>query len=212
MNHIGIFGGTFDPVHFGHLRSALELGESLQLDEVRMIPCHRPAHRTTPGASSRHRLAMLRLSVSQTSGLIADDRELKRDSYSYTIDTLNELTQEFPDKKLMLFIGIDAFSDFKSWHQWERILNLADIVVIARPQATLSDDAQKLLQERQASSVTAMPLAAGNILVRELTQLDISSTRIREDLYANRKPDFLLPRSVQEYIHHHGLYRADTPE
>ena len=207
MSHIGLFGGTFDPVHFGHLRSALELGELLQLKEVRMIPCHKPPHRPEPRASSEHRLAMLQLAVAESEGLVADDRELKRNHYSYTVDTLEGLVAEFPEQKLLLFTGIDAFSGFKSWHRWERILELADLIVIARPQADFSKDAQDLLKTRQAANLNDRSLKTGNILIRELTQLDISSTRLRGIFRDNQRADFLLPRVVQNYIEEYGLYR-----
>ena len=207
MSRIGIFGGTFDPVHFGHLRSALEVRELLGLEEVRMIPGHHPPHRDTPGASAEHRLAMLQLAVAETSGLVADDRELRRDSLSYTVDTMLEFRDEFPGKKRLLFVGIDAFSGFKTWHRWQTILDLCDLVILARPGATLSDSAVTLLDERQVDSLDEARSANGNIVVRTLTQLDISSTVVRQLFATRRDASFLLPLSVRRYIDEHGLYR-----
>lgn len=206
MSRIGIFGGTFDPVHFGHLRSALELREMFGLDEVRMIPGYRPPHRNTPGASAEHRLAMLQLAVADSSGLIADDRELRRDALSYTVDTLLGFRDESPDKTLLLFVGIDAFSGFKTWHRWQTILELCDLIVIARPGANLSFEANALLEERQIDSFANAPLVSGNILVCTLTQLDISSTIVRSLFTQNRDASFLLPASVRRYIEKHQLY------
>lgn len=206
MTHLGIFGGTFDPIHYGHLRSAVELREALSLEQVRMIPCHNPPHRDPPQASSEHRLAMLQLALQGSQGLVADDRELRRNRYSYTINTLETFRREQPDRRLMLIVGADAFSGFTAWHRWEDILDLADVVVMARPGSVLSGDAEDILRERQVMNIAACRGAVGNVLMRQLTQLDISSTRIRGWVASGHSVEFLLPRRVQEYIREHRLY------
>ncbi len=208
MIPLGIFGGTFDPVHFGHLRTALELLESFNLDEVRLIPCHRPPHREIPITSSDQRLAMLKLAVADTPGLIADDRELRRSDYSYTVDTLLSLKADFPAKALLLFVGSDAFCRFKSWYKWRKILQLANLVVVRRAKTQFSLAARQLLAERRIDSLNDAEKISGHILVRELTSLDISSTAIRAAISAGKNPDFLLPMSVQRYIVEHSLYQG----
>lgn len=209
MKRVGIFGGTFDPIHFGHLRSALELRESLGLEQVRMIPCANPPHRDQPSTSAVHRLAMLKIALedADAEGLIVDDREVLRPDLSYTVDTLLSLQNDFPGKSWLLFIGVDAFSHFTRWHRWQRILELADLVVVTRPQAELSEKSRQLLAQRQVSVLPAeTEPTQGHIVVRELTQLDISSTAIRTLFAKEKSPAFLLPAVVQRYIRDHGLY------
>ncbi len=207
MSTIGIFGGTFDPIHFGHLRSALELREKLNLGEIRLIPCATPPHRDKPGVSAEHRLAMLQLAVSETNGLIADDRELRRPQLSYTVDTLTDLKRDFPDARLLLFIGVDAFSGFQSWHRWDEILLRSDLVVITRPGAEMSQQASELLKTRQIDSLIKTRYKSGNILLQQVTQLDISSTAIRKIYKCKQDPAYLLPVAVRSYIAKHDLYR-----
>lgn len=206
MSLIGIFGGTFDPVHHGHLRTALELGEELGLQRVHMIPCHIPPHREQPGVSSANRLAMLRLAVEGSDLLVADDRELQRPEYSYTVDTLRDFASTDPDRQRVLFIGVDAFAEFTRWHEWQQILELADLAIMDRPGATLSAASQSILGERE---VPRLPHdgGAGRIVRRRLTQLDISSTKIRETLARGGSVRYLLPEAVRDFLHHRQLYR-----
>ncbi|MDP3877813.1 MAG: nicotinate-nucleotide adenylyltransferase [Methylobacter sp.] len=134
---IGIFGGTFDPVHFGHLRSALEVKDIFGLDEVRLIPCAMPPHRESPAVTAAMRLQMLALAIKNQPGLKIDTRELERyerqQTPSYMVDTLESLRQEFPHETLLLFIGTDAFKYLTGWHQWQRLFDYAHIVVLTRP-------------------------------------------------------------------------------
>jgi nicotinate-nucleotide adenylyltransferase len=207
LKRVGVFGGTFDPIHFGHLRTALELKESLKLDEVRMIPCHRPPHRASPGASAAQRLDMLQLALIDCDGFKADDRELQRTNLSYTLETLESLRCEEPESLWVLFVGVDAFSDFTSWHRWADILTLCDLAVATRPQAMLSVTAQNLLDKYQVSHLPEVVGSCGHIVVRELTQLDISSTHIRNLLRKGADPRFLLPAVVYDYLLQHKLYQ-----
>lgn len=217
MKPIGILGGTFDPIHFGHLRSGLEVYESLEFEHIRLIPCGVPPHRELPIASNEQRLAMMRLAVEDNTKLIVDQRELQREGPSYTVDTLLELRQEFPDTPLCLIIGSDAFLGLDSWHQWKKIPQLAHLVVVHRPGWTLSDiPAQnnsiskpiaQLLSKRhilEANRLSEQP--AGLILFYEVTQMGISSTRIRKLIGLGKSPRYLLPDGVLTYIRQEGIY------
>ena len=118
---LALLGGTFDPAHFGHLRIASETAAALKLPDVRLIPSKTPVHRARPGANEAQRLAMLKLAVADIPGLVADDRELKRDTPSYTVLTLESLRAEFPQRPLIWLIGIDAFMHINHWYQWPRL-------------------------------------------------------------------------------------------
>lgn len=211
MSTIGVFGGTFNPVHFGHLRSALELKQAFSLEQVRMIPCSNPPHRQRPEVSAEHRLNMLRLALenARVDGLIADDRELNRPELSFTVDTLSSLTDEFPDKPLLLFVGVDAFEGFTRWSRWQRILELAGIIVMTRPGADLSEASIELLKVREVESLRRQNGSfVGQIVQKRLTQLDISSTAIRRCIEQHNDPTFLMPAVVRDYIRKHKLYET----
>ena len=133
MNPIGVFGGTFDPIHYGHLRTAYEVQQALKFDEVRFVPCGEPPHRGEPRANSKLRLAMVTAAVEGRKGFIVDDREIYRDGPSYSVDTLKTLRTDFPLRSLGLIIGMDAFLGLPEWYQWREILELSHIVVAHRP-------------------------------------------------------------------------------
>lgn len=209
---IGIFGGTFDPVHYGHLRPALELLESLPLQEVRLIPCAVPPHRDPPVATSEQRLAMLRLAVEGVAGLVVDERELKRGGPSYMVDTLYSLRQEMGEIPLCLLLGSDAFLGLPEWHQWQQILQLAHIVVAHRPgwqvDAHKKSELSELLKEREVTSARLLSeSSSGQILLHPVTPLDISATTIRQLVRAGKSGRFLTPDKVWEYIQSNELYR-----
>jgi len=205
-DRIGIFGGTFDPIHFGHLRPALELCENLKLDTVRMMPCHLPAHRDQPGATTAQRIDMLRLAIGDSTSLEIDTRESDRDSYSYSVDTLELFRSEFPDAQLLFSMGMDSFARLTQWHQWERLFELAHLVVIDRPGADLSGEEERLLMKHQIADLGQTDALAGSIVMQRVTQWDISATRIRQLRAENREIRYLLPESVREYILSHNLY------
>lgn len=207
QERIGIFGGTFDPVHFGHLRPALELKRQLRLSSVRLLPCHRPSHRDTPGATTRQRIDMLSLAIDGCDGLVIDTRESERDAPSYTVDTLLSFRQESPNASLLFFMGMDAFAGFTGWHRWETILELAHLVVIERPGSEVSGAEERLLMQRQAQNVSSLTDTAGSIIVQSVSQSDISATRIRTLVSQGEDIRFLLPEAVREYILDHRLYR-----
>ena len=130
---IGIYGGTFNPIHYGHLRTAIEVREIFGLDELRLLPCAQPAHRSTPEVSSEQRLQMLQLAISGVSELQVDTRELERTGISYMVDTLAAIRAEALQVPIMLFIGMDAFNGLTSWHRWQELFDYAHIVVMTRP-------------------------------------------------------------------------------
>lgn len=205
---LGFFGGTFDPVHFGHLRAALELAEGAALERLYLLPNHRPVHRGPTAASTADRLAMLELATRDVGPLGVDAREALRDAPSYTVDTLEALRAEVPDATLVFFMGMDAFEGFPGWHRPERILELANLVVVDRPGASLSGAAAALHDaQRERRGERIVDGGAGIIERRAVTQLEISATRIREAVGTGRSSRFLLPEEVREYIHERGLYR-----
>ena len=208
---VGVFGGTFNPVHYGHLRSALELVERLDLDHLDMMPCAVPPHRETPSCDASHRAAMVELAVAGEARLGCDSRELRRPGNSYTIDSLIELRGELgAEHSLCLVMGCDALLGITSWHRWQELLDWAHIVVIARPGWHLPGSgtvAEWLSTHALAHPGALAEQPAGGILLQELRPLDISSTEIRELLSAGRSARYLLPEPVLEYIEAHGLYR-----
>jgi len=208
---VGVLGGTFDPVHYGHLRSALELVELLGLEQLRLMPCAVPPHREDPACSPAHRAAMVELAVAGEPRLACDARELDREGASYTIDSLLELRAELgEDRSLCLVMGCDAVLLITTWHRWTELLDRAHIVVLARPGWTLPREgvvADWLQRHRLSAASGLVQRPAGGILVEELRPLAISSTEIRQLLAAGRSPRYLLPQPVLDYIQAHGLYR-----
>jgi nicotinate-nucleotide adenylyltransferase len=206
---VGILGGTFDPIHLGHLRMALELYEALDLAKVHVIPCYLPVHRKQPVASHLERLAMVECAVADEDALVADAREIIRKSPSYTIDTLLEMRDELPNTPLCLLIGIDAFLGFPSWHRFSEILNCAHIIIAHRPQYRLPGTGiiAELIKERLQHEVAYIhENLAGGILLRPITALEISATDIRKQIAMGRNPRYLLPDKVYNYIKEHGTY------
>lgn len=204
---IGIFGGTFDPIHYGHLRSALEVKDVYGLTEVRLIPCSQPPHREQPAATALMRLHMLELAIKDRPGFVIDTRELNRDGISYMVDTLKSLRQEFKDESLLLFIGSDAFHYLKTWHQWQHLFDYSHIIVMTRPGFKIHN-LDEFFKARLASGITELAqCAAGKLYFQQITQLDISATAIRSMIEKQQNPEFLLPDSVIAYIRQHKLYQ-----
>jgi nicotinate-nucleotide adenylyltransferase len=209
---IGVFGGTFDPVHFGHLRPALEVAEALALREMRLVPTHVPPHRQAPVASAAQRLAMVQLAVAGEAGLVVDTRELERTGPSYMVDTLASLRAELGAEPLCLVLGADAYLTLESWHRWQELLALAHLVITHRPgwqldTAAASEALTRLWREHGVASrdqLDARP--AGTLWLQPVTQLDISATRIRAMLAAGHNPRYLLPDEVLAYIRAQNLY------
>ena len=212
---IGIYGGTFDPVHFGHLRAALEVYQGLGLREMRLIPCFQPPHREAPAASARARLSMLRAAVADdTEGFVVDNCEMRREGVSYMVDTLTDLRAALGDEPLCLVLGADAFLQLHRWHRWEEIISLAHLVVTHRPGWMLDADAAdidpalaRLWQDAHAEDVRELEAApAGRILSFDISPLDISATQIRAMVARGESPRFLVPETVWNLIRLQGLY------
>ena len=209
MRKIGIFGGSFDPVHYGHLRPALEVLEALSLDHMLFIPSGQPPHREAPQASAAMRLAMLQAAVADEPRFQVDERELKRASPSYTCDTLEDIRREHPRDRLVLMVGLDAFQGFTTWHRWREILDLAHIVVAHRPGSELDAHGEiaMLVQERQVYDAQALlQHEAGHIMLQPVTQLEISSSRLRELLAHGADVRYLVPEAVRRLIQDSHCY------
>ncbi len=195
---LAIFGGTFDPVHLGHLSVAWEAAELLDAD-VRLMPASVPPHRPAPIANAPQRAAMLRAALQEQSRLTLDTRELERSGPSYTIDTLTELRAEQGDRPLVLLIGADAFVGLPTWHRWRELFDVAHIGLLSRPgvEATMPEELEAEVAPRlvaDAAVLHAWP--AGKVIELAVTPLEISATRIRELLAAGRDPRYLLPCGV----------------
>ncbi len=208
---IGIFGGTFDPVHIGHLRTALELREHLGLEEMRLVPCADPGHRGPPLTATAHRLAMARLAVDGEPGLAVDDREILRGGTTYTIDTLEELRRELgADPPLCLCIGMDSLVTLDSWRRWRELADLAHVVVAARPgwRPPATGVVAEWVAARQTPTVEPLRARpAGAVHVTEMTLLPVAATELRAALAEGRSIRYLTPDAVVDYIHNHGLYQ-----
>jgi len=205
---IGILGGTFDPVHYGHLRPALDVAEQLNLAQIYLIPNSIPPHRAQPQATAEQRLEMLHLAIKDCPEFVIDDRELQRQGESYTVDTLLSLRQDFPENPLYLLIGTDAFLYIQTWHRWQELLQLAHIVVMERPDEILvmPDKLNKWYQQYLASKDDAKQFS-GKIWPVKVTQLAISATEIRQKIAQGLTPQFLLPDTVIHFIKQSGLYQ-----
>lgn len=211
-NMIGVYGGTFNPVHYGHLRTALDIQQALGLEQVRLIPCAQPAHREQPDVTAQMRLQMLRLAVGNETGLVVDGRELDRPGPSYMIDTLQSIRAEIGQQALILIMGSDAFRGLNRWHQWQRLFDYAHILVMSRPGNTHEIEAESaFLQAKLIVDQNQLRAAAhGFLLFQEVTRLDISATRIRQLIASGKTPRFLMPDSVIEFINTHELYAGDA--
>jgi nicotinate-nucleotide adenylyltransferase len=209
---IGIFGGTFDPIHFGHLRLAEEMAEAIGLDQVLFIPAGQPPHRGVPRIAAAHRLEMVRRAIAGNSRFGLDACEVTSPRPNYTVDTLTALRAELGDEQpLWLLMGADAFLGLPSWHEWRRLFDLAHIAVAARPGARLMqsdampDSLKHEVSQRQVADGSAAG-PAGSVLLRQMTPLDISATAIRDTLARRGSVRYLLPDAVLDYIHEQNLY------
>lgn len=206
---IGVYGGTFDPVHFGHLRSAVEVAEQLALTKVLMIPSARPPHRHPPHVSVQHRWQMLQLALADNSLLVADDREIKRQGLSYMYDTLASIRQEIGDQPLCLILGSDAFAQLHTWYRWRELFDLAHIVIVQRTGNGIpwSEEVTAQFVGRKVDDASVLrQVCCGMIYCMEVTRLSISATDIRARLARGHDVRYLIPDSVYRYIRQHMLY------
>jgi len=208
---VGFLGGTFDPVHFGHLRIGLEIKNVLALDELHFVPCAKPPHKSGVMASAEHRSRMLELAIENIPGFALDTRELDRQGLSYSIDTLKSIREEYGDATSICWIvGSDSFQSLDTWHQWEQLFDFAHIVVACRP--GWKPDVESAVGQQLSRRIVNEPsqlkqTACGLILPWQVTQLAISATAIREMVAKDFSPRFLLPDAVRDFIELNKLYR-----
>ncbi len=212
---LGIFGGTFDPIHLGHTQSAQAAAKALNLTKILFIPAHIPPHKncakSAPTASPEQRATMVELACQDNIIFECDKRELRRKEHSYTIDTLKELKQEFPDQRLYFIIGMDSLLSFTAWHRYQDILKLCHLVVNTRPNYNLNQlnsDTTALLSKHQVDSINELNnTAVGAIFFTKPIAIDISSTSIRNSLQRNQSEHLQLSTRVINFIKKNKLYR-----
>lgn len=228
VNKIGILGGTFDPIHIGHIQPAKQVLKKYDLDSILVIPAHNPPHKISTSASTKQRVKMVELVCEQENSFILDTREIERSTLSYTIDTIKELKGNYPTSELYFIMGMDSLLNFTQWHKWEDILKCCNLIVNTRPGyelTNLNSETKKLLATHKApshaepkysvnlSSVyqkiidTDNPLiTTGNIYINHCDELNISSTDIRKSLSLKMNCEKWLTKPVIEYIKFHHLY------
>jgi nicotinate-nucleotide adenylyltransferase len=209
MQPIGLFGGAFDPIHYGHLRTAFELWQELRLTEVRFLPTGNPPHREPLYADAALRLRMVEAAVADQPSFVVDDREIRRTGVSYSVDTLTELRAEYPNRSLCLLLGMDAFLGLPNWHRWRELLGLAHIVVAHRPgwkAPTMGPLGEVMVDHGTGSIRDLHEKPAGRVYVHAVTQLEISSTDLRQLIVAGRDPRYLVPDVVRQIIHETRCY------
>ena len=213
---IGIMGGTFDPVHFGHLRLAQEASEILGLERVRWVPAGQPWHRVAPRATGAHRLEMVRLAIDKNPQFELDDAEIRQTAPGYTVETLERLRRDLGAKRSMvLLLGTDAFRNLSSWQRWRDLFDLAHIFVAQRPGHSLTPGGMTAALAAEWRSRAGTPdvlreRPAGSIVTYGTTALDISASAIRAHFAQARSPRYLLPSAVLDYIDAHGLYSKEN--
>ncbi len=212
---LGIMGGTFDPIHLGHLRTALEMQAAAGLARVYFVPAAVPPHREPAIAPAELRQRMLEAALAGQAGFLLDDRELRRAGPSYTVDTLVSLRSERPAQPLCLILGTDAFLGLPGWHEWQRLLTLAHILVARRPgwEVPRSGLIGTLLDERRVRDAAALREApCGHVLVQTVTQLEISASAIRALVAQGGDPRFLVTDAVRRIILESGCYAGRPGE
>ena len=214
MRPFGVFGGMFDPIHYGHLRTAFEILQATRLQHVRLVPAGDPPHREPPRVDAAQRLEFVRAAAADEPGFVVDDREIRRGGPSYTVLTLQEMRAEWPATPLCLIVGMDAFLGLPTWHRWTELLTLAHVIVAPRPGWIAPDEGPlgDLLARHRALDAEALHNAlAGRILIQPVTQLEISSTELRDLLAAGRDPRYLVPDSVRALIRARHSYSVSQP-
>lgn len=210
---IGILGGTFDPVHYGHLRLAEEARITLGLERILWIPAGKPPHRSPPHVAARHRVAMVRLAIAGNPGFVADEGEARSDAPSYSVTTLERLRNQYgPERALVLLLGSDAFAGLTTWHRWRELFALSHLAVATRPGYALeaeqmADELADEFRARMKRSADLHQAPAGAIVPFTITALGNSGTTIRGALAGSGSARYLLPDPVLDYISEHRLYQ-----
>lgn len=208
-------GGTFDPIHHGHLRTALEIQQWLGVDQVTLMPSKAPVHRQQPSGSGQQRLEMVRLAVADEPALVADDREVISANASYTVLTLESFRRELGDKvPICMILGMDAYLSLPQWDRWQELLTLCHIVVVKRPGWVYEpcEQMQQISLDHEVDTIdTMLQVPAGQVIFRELTPLSISATQVRALIGAGHSPRYLIPNAVWDYIKQNQLYHYEQP-
>ena len=215
VSAVGFFGGTFNPVHIGHLRAALDCLNALNLDQIALLPAASPPLKEAPLVAAEQRAEMLQLAVSGTAGLTIDCRELSRPGLSYTVDTLAELRSEYPkDTSITFVIGMDSLITLHQWHEWPRLFDLANIAIMARPGVSprLDSDVKRAVESRICLPDEIRSRPAGGVTFVDQPPLDVSSTAVRSALMRGKNVQFLLPEAVIEYIVTNKLYDSSNTD
>ena len=209
---LALLGGTFDPVHYAHLRCADEARAKLGLENLYLLPAGVPPHRDSPQATNPQRLEMLQLALAEFPQLQIDTRELDRDGLSYMVDTLQELRTESPPRPLLLLIGQDVANDLDRWHRWQDLFELAHIVIMTRPgqrPVYRSELEQNIDRRLQADVQSMLDSKAGGVLALQVEAIDICATTIKTMVGLGRSPRGMLPGPVLDYINEEGLYQPE---
>lgn len=207
---LAILGGTFDPVHLGHVHTAMRAAEKIDVPRVHLMPCHIPPHKAGTVTSTEHRLAMLDLVCQQYPVFSLDKRELTRDTPSYTVETLTQIRLECPDKPIYFFIGMDSLNRLDTWFEWQKLFALCHLVVYPRPgncPQFSSAVANEVKAREIDDTVTCSHKLSGNIIFADIALMDVSSTQIRQNLAQNKPISGLVPDAIEDYIYLHNLYR-----
>lgn len=203
---IAVFGGTFDPIHYGHLRPVTEVKDALALDKVYLVPASIPPHRPQPVATASQRLHMVQLAVQQIPGMLADDREIVRGGTSYTVDTLASFKQEYSNTSVVLVMGSDAFAGIRQWHQWQKIFELAHVIVMTRPGSNEYINEHWYRDRLTTDLAKLIAREAGLIYFHAVTPQVISASQIRKLLVSGKATKGLLPVTVSGFIDQHHIY------
>jgi nicotinate-nucleotide adenylyltransferase len=209
VKQLGIFGGTFDPIHHGHLALATNVLDHTPIDTLLLMPCYQPVHKKAPQASAKDRCAMIQLAIKDKPRLKLECCEIDRAEPSYMIDSLPALAKKYPNATLTLILGMDSFNQINHWKNWQQLSDMCHIMVVQRPGHTLTTDKKLLawIEQKRCDNLALMQHTShGHLTFHTMPPVDISATWIRHCLHNNEDSSFLLPKSIFDYIHDHHLY------
>ena len=208
---IGVLGGTFDPIHYGHITPAIENAKWLSLDQLHLLPAHIPPHKEQTTVNAEHRKAMVELVCQQFPTFKLDARELLKHSPSYTVESIKDISEQYQDAQVFFIIGMDSLLTFTSWYQWQDILNHCHLVVNTRPEYDvnkLSETCYESLSPYFINELNELgSTKSGKVIFHQHANIDISSTAIRQELKANIFDEKKLLPNVINYIQQHQLYK-----